>query len=190
MGGCLSDVSGMTQSFETVPVARGTRVCPVPLCRPWAPGLGAVPTTLPDKEPCKPATPQAESRPPSLPSCPPHTQTPGDYCLASSQRAGRGGPLGPGRSLLAHLPPKAGCGPHSALPQPRGAGQRGGFPRSPGRHPVTARPPPGQYWRPLQRLCPTVGYSLVEAQKRENEEAETVTAMASLSVGVEAAEKR
>ncbi|XP_057359347.1 histone deacetylase 4 isoform X9 [Manis pentadactyla] len=47
-----------------------------------------------------------------------------------------------------------------------------------------------QYWRPLQRLCPTVGYSLVEAQKRENEEAETVTAMASLSVGVEAAEKR
>lgn len=116
MGGCLSDVSGMTQSFETVPVARGTQVCPVPLCRPWAPGLGAVPTTLPDKEPCKPATPQAESRPPSLPSCPPHTQTPGDYCLASSQRAGRGGPLGPGRSLLAHLPPKAGCGPHSALP--------------------------------------------------------------------------
>ncbi|KAK2496467.1 hypothetical protein MC885_016284 [Smutsia gigantea] len=56
----------------------------------------------------------------------------------------------------------------------------------------SARDPPraGQYWRPLQRPCPTVGYSLVEAQKHENEEAETVTAMASLSVGVGAAEKR
>ncbi|EPQ02407.1 Histone deacetylase 4 [Myotis brandtii] len=47
-----------------------------------------------------------------------------------------------------------------------------------------------QYWRSLQRLPSTVAYSLVEAQKRENEEAETVTAMASLSVGVKPAEKR
>lgn len=51
-------------------------------------------------------------------------------------------------------------------------------------------PRPGQYWRSLQRLPCTVAYSLVEAQKRENEEAETVTAMASLSVGVNPAEKR
>ncbi|XP_042851811.1 histone deacetylase 4 isoform X5 [Panthera tigris] len=47
-----------------------------------------------------------------------------------------------------------------------------------------------QYWRSLPRLCSTVGHSLVEAQKCENEEAETVTAMASLSVGVKPAEKR
>ncbi|PKK29446.1 histone deacetylase 4, transcript variant X6, partial [Columba livia] len=47
-----------------------------------------------------------------------------------------------------------------------------------------------KYWHSLQRYSSTVGYSLVEAQKCENEEAETVTAMASLSVGVKAAEKR
>uniref|UniRef100_A0A452R5Q4 Histone deacetylase n=1 Tax=Ursus americanus TaxID=9643 RepID=A0A452R5Q4_URSAM len=47
-----------------------------------------------------------------------------------------------------------------------------------------------QYWRSLPRLCSTVGHSLVEAQKCENEEAETVTAMASLSVGVKPTEKR
>ncbi|XP_072818074.1 histone deacetylase 4 isoform X2 [Vicugna pacos] len=47
-----------------------------------------------------------------------------------------------------------------------------------------------QYWRSLQRPSSTAGYSLVEAQKCETEEAETVTAMASLSVGVKAAEKR
>ncbi|KAB0356230.1 hypothetical protein FD754_000386, partial [Muntiacus muntjak] len=47
-----------------------------------------------------------------------------------------------------------------------------------------------QYWRSLQRLASTTGYSLVEAQKCENEEAETVTAMASLSVAVKAPEKR
>uniref|UniRef100_A0A803YPR4 Histone deacetylase n=1 Tax=Meleagris gallopavo TaxID=9103 RepID=A0A803YPR4_MELGA len=41
-----------------------------------------------------------------------------------------------------------------------------------------------KYWHSLQRYASTVGYSLVEAQKCENEEAETVTAMASLSVGV------
>eukprot|EP00069_Balaena_mysticetus_P001019 bmy_14928T0 len=46
-----------------------------------------------------------------------------------------------------------------------------------------------QYWRSLQRLASTAGYSLVEAQKCENEEAETVTAMALLSVGVKAPEK-
>ncbi|KAI1236960.1 Histone deacetylase 4, partial [Lamprotornis superbus] len=38
-----------------------------------------------------------------------------------------------------------------------------------------------KYWHSLQRFASTVGYSLVEAQKCENEEAETVTAMASLS---------
>uniref|UniRef100_A0A672VDN8 Histone deacetylase n=1 Tax=Strigops habroptila TaxID=2489341 RepID=A0A672VDN8_STRHB len=47
-----------------------------------------------------------------------------------------------------------------------------------------------KYWHSLQRYASTVGYSLVEAQKCENEEAETVTAMASLSVGVKPAEKR
>ncbi|XP_048362132.1 histone deacetylase 4 [Sphaerodactylus townsendi] len=41
-----------------------------------------------------------------------------------------------------------------------------------------------KYWHSLQRYSSTVGYSLIEAQKSENEEAETVTAMASLSVGV------
>lgn len=50
--------------------------------------------------------------------------------------------------------------------------------------------PPGKYWRCLQRLSSTVGHSLIEAQKCENEEAETVTAMASLSVGVKPTEKR
>lgn len=47
-----------------------------------------------------------------------------------------------------------------------------------------------KYWRCLQRLSSTVGHSLIEAQKCEKEEAETVTAMASLSVGVKPAEKR
>nr|XP_045002655.1 histone deacetylase 4 isoform X2 [Jaculus jaculus] len=47
-----------------------------------------------------------------------------------------------------------------------------------------------KYWRCLQRLSSTVGHSLIEAQTCENEEAETVTAMASLSVGVKSAEKR
>ncbi|XP_014373672.1 histone deacetylase 4 isoform X2 [Alligator sinensis] len=46
-----------------------------------------------------------------------------------------------------------------------------------------------KYWHSLQRYASTVGYSLIEAQKCENEEAETVTAMASLSVGVKPAEK-
>ncbi|XP_062972080.1 histone deacetylase 4 isoform X2 [Elgaria multicarinata webbii] len=41
-----------------------------------------------------------------------------------------------------------------------------------------------KYWHSLQRYSSTVSYSLVDAQKCENEEAETVTAMASLSVGV------
>lgn len=56
---------------------------------------------------------------------------------------------------------------------------------------TTAFPcPSGKYWRSLQRFSSTVGYSLLEAQKCENEEAETVTALASLSVGVKHAEKR
>ncbi|XP_011784972.1 PREDICTED: histone deacetylase 4 [Colobus angolensis palliatus] len=47
-----------------------------------------------------------------------------------------------------------------------------------------------KYWRCLQRAASTAGRSLIEAQTCENEEAETVTAMASLSVGVKPAEKR
>uniref|UniRef100_A0A452HVT6 Histone deacetylase n=1 Tax=Gopherus agassizii TaxID=38772 RepID=A0A452HVT6_9SAUR len=47
-----------------------------------------------------------------------------------------------------------------------------------------------KYWHSLQRYSSTVGYSLIEAQKCETEEAETVTAMASLSVGVKPADKR
>ncbi|XP_008963890.1 histone deacetylase 4 isoform X6 [Pan paniscus] len=47
-----------------------------------------------------------------------------------------------------------------------------------------------KYWRCLQRTTSTAGRSLIEAQTCENEEAETVTAMASLSVGVKPAEKR
>ncbi|XP_063069547.1 histone deacetylase 4 isoform X2 [Engraulis encrasicolus] len=39
-----------------------------------------------------------------------------------------------------------------------------------------------KYWRCLQRCASTVGYSLLEAQRCETDEAETVTAMASLSV--------
>ncbi|XP_042192097.1 histone deacetylase 4 isoform X3 [Callorhinchus milii] len=41
-----------------------------------------------------------------------------------------------------------------------------------------------KYWRSLERFSSTVGYSLIEAQKCDNEEAETVTAMASLSMEV------
>ncbi|XP_017393316.1 histone deacetylase 4 isoform X1 [Cebus imitator] len=47
-----------------------------------------------------------------------------------------------------------------------------------------------KYWRCLQRAVSTAGRSLIEAQTCENDEAETVTAMASLSVGVKPAEKR
>ncbi|KAJ8416699.1 hypothetical protein AAFF_G00325770 [Aldrovandia affinis] len=39
-----------------------------------------------------------------------------------------------------------------------------------------------KYWCALQRRASTVGYSLIEAQRCETEETETVTAMASLSV--------
>ncbi|XP_066542561.1 histone deacetylase 4 isoform X2 [Hoplias malabaricus] len=48
----------------------------------------------------------------------------------------------------------------------------------------------GKYWRCLQRSASTLGYSLVEAQKCETEEAETVTAMASLSVAAKHMGKR
>ncbi|XP_075036537.1 histone deacetylase 4 isoform X1 [Mixophyes fleayi] len=41
-----------------------------------------------------------------------------------------------------------------------------------------------EYWSCLNLVSSTVSYSLIEAQKCETEEAETVTAMASLSVGV------
>ncbi|XP_068101404.1 histone deacetylase 4 isoform X2 [Hyperolius riggenbachi] len=42
----------------------------------------------------------------------------------------------------------------------------------------------GEYWPCLNHAASTVSYSLIEAQKCETEEAETVTAMASLSVDV------
>ncbi|KAK1788702.1 hypothetical protein P4O66_002522 [Electrophorus voltai] len=48
----------------------------------------------------------------------------------------------------------------------------------------------GKYWRCLQRSGSTLGYSLIEAQKCESEEAETVTAMASLSVAAKHMGKR
>uniref|UniRef100_A0A8C7E5Q2 Histone deacetylase n=1 Tax=Naja naja TaxID=35670 RepID=A0A8C7E5Q2_NAJNA len=41
-----------------------------------------------------------------------------------------------------------------------------------------------KYWHSLQHYSSTVSYSSIDAQKCDNEEAETVTAMASLSVGV------
>uniref|UniRef100_A0A3B4C9J9 Histone deacetylase n=1 Tax=Pygocentrus nattereri TaxID=42514 RepID=A0A3B4C9J9_PYGNA len=47
-----------------------------------------------------------------------------------------------------------------------------------------------KYWRCLQRSASTLAYSLVEAQKCETEEAETVTAMASLSVAAKHMGKR
>uniref|UniRef100_A0A673K8J9 Histone deacetylase n=1 Tax=Sinocyclocheilus rhinocerous TaxID=307959 RepID=A0A673K8J9_9TELE len=45
-----------------------------------------------------------------------------------------------------------------------------------------------QYWRCVQRVAPSAGLSLLEAQRGDSEENETVTAMASLSVA--ALEKR
>lgn len=48
----------------------------------------------------------------------------------------------------------------------------------------------GKHWRCLQRSVSTLGYSLIEAQKCETEEAETVTAMASLSVATKNMGKR
>ncbi|XP_072557019.1 histone deacetylase 4 isoform X2 [Paramormyrops kingsleyae] len=47
-----------------------------------------------------------------------------------------------------------------------------------------------KYWPSVQRHASTLGYSLIEAQKCETEEAETVTAMASLSVAAKQMEKR
>uniref|UniRef100_H3AFL1 Histone deacetylase n=1 Tax=Latimeria chalumnae TaxID=7897 RepID=H3AFL1_LATCH len=47
-----------------------------------------------------------------------------------------------------------------------------------------------KYWPCVQRYSSSVGLSLIEAQKRETEEAETVTAMASLSMGVKPADRR
>lgn len=54
----------------------------------------------------------------------------------------------------------------------------------------TSRPSAGKYWPSVQRHASTLGYSLIEAQKCETEEAETVTAMASLSVAAKQMEKR
>uniref|UniRef100_A0AAY4DZY3 Histone deacetylase n=1 Tax=Denticeps clupeoides TaxID=299321 RepID=A0AAY4DZY3_9TELE len=42
-----------------------------------------------------------------------------------------------------------------------------------------------KHWSSLQRLAPTVGQSLLDAQRREKDEADTVTAMASLTVDTE-----
>uniref|UniRef100_A0A6Q2YN16 Histone deacetylase n=1 Tax=Esox lucius TaxID=8010 RepID=A0A6Q2YN16_ESOLU len=42
-----------------------------------------------------------------------------------------------------------------------------------------------KHWSSLQRLAPTVGLSLMDAQRREKDEADTVTAMASLTVDTE-----
>uniref|UniRef100_UPI00398E7110 histone deacetylase 5 isoform X2 n=1 Tax=Pristiophorus japonicus TaxID=55135 RepID=UPI00398E7110 len=42
-----------------------------------------------------------------------------------------------------------------------------------------------KHWSSVKRCAPTVSYSLLEAQKHEKEEAETVTALASLSVDTE-----
>ncbi|KAF7709721.1 histone deacetylase 4 isoform X1 [Silurus meridionalis] len=47
-----------------------------------------------------------------------------------------------------------------------------------------------KYWHCLQRSVSTMGYSLIEAQKCETDEAETVTAMASLSVATKNIGKR
>ena len=44
---------------------------------------------------------------------------------------------------------------------------------------------PGKHWGCVQRLAPTVGQSLLDAQRREKDDADTVTAMASLTVDTE-----
>uniref|UniRef100_A0A8C8GZJ1 Histone deacetylase n=1 Tax=Oncorhynchus tshawytscha TaxID=74940 RepID=A0A8C8GZJ1_ONCTS len=46
-----------------------------------------------------------------------------------------------------------------------------------------------KHWSSLQRLGPTVGQSLMDAQRREKDEADTVTAMASLTVDTESTEE-
>uniref|UniRef100_A0A4W5PZG6 Histone deacetylase n=1 Tax=Hucho hucho TaxID=62062 RepID=A0A4W5PZG6_9TELE len=46
-----------------------------------------------------------------------------------------------------------------------------------------------KHWNSLQRLAPTVGQSLMDAQRREKDEADTVTAMASLTVDTESTEE-
>lgn len=48
----------------------------------------------------------------------------------------------------------------------------------------------GKYWRSLQRSASTLGCSLSEALQRETEEAETVSAMALLSVANQRMGKR
>lgn len=42
-----------------------------------------------------------------------------------------------------------------------------------------------KHWSSVQRFAPTVGQSLLEAQRREKDEADTVSAMASLTVDTE-----
>lgn len=45
--------------------------------------------------------------------------------------------------------------------------------------------PPGKHWSSVQRFSSAAGLSLLEAQRREKEEADTVSAMASLTVDAE-----
>lgn len=63
----------------------------------------------------------------------------------------------------------------------------GGFCGGGGGVPVLSRAgvPAGTHWGSLKRGGAAVGCSLLEAQSGESEEAETVTAMALLSVGAE-----
>ena len=42
----------------------------------------------------------------------------------------------------------------------------------------------GRYWSSVKRAATQICHSLVQAQQREKEEADTVTALASLSMGV------
>ena len=42
----------------------------------------------------------------------------------------------------------------------------------------------GRYWNNVKREATQISQSLVQAQQREKEEADTVTALASLSMGV------
>jgi len=44
--------------------------------------------------------------------------------------------------------------------------------------------PTGRYWNCVKRKATQICQSLVQAQQREKEEADTVTALASLSMGV------
>lgn len=62
---------------------------------------------------------------------------------------------------------------------------------SPWKPPFNIHLSPGRYWRSVQRYSPWLGLSLLEAKRGDLEEAEAVSAMASLSVAnTNAAEQR